>query len=938
MWHSFMTNKTVLLVAFISGALSACANQPQQTGTLEDLDKPTISSEKSEIAARNKEQIKRAYYEYIEDAPDHDKLRIGAVTRIAELELELDDQLKADKTPISDLDDPEYDRRVRSTIALLTDTLTKFPNALGNDHLLYQLAKAHDQLGETDEAIAALEQLVNRYSTTVYFVESKFRIAENAFVKSHYLDAEIAYTDVIDAHNPGIFGERALFKRGWARFKQELYEDALDDFYAAARRYGFRPNQKLEKSDQELFGEYFRAIGLAFIYLGGESALESYFARNPSNDFIFESYKTVAQLYLTQNQYSDAAATYAGFVKNNPYHAQVVEADLAVVRIWKDAKFSDQYRQAFASFYSRYEPNSAFWRDSRTKADENAKKLATAAIRENIVLLAAYEHSRYRQNKRNEHLESAKIWYERYLKDYSSYARQDKIYQLYAELLGQSGAKREALRYHELAAFDGNIILDKESAYAAVFLTDQQQREADASASRALLDKHLQYAELYAQLYPTDKQAATIVQNAVQLAFKKGLREQVIALANILPDSAPGPVREEVNILKGQAYFDLKNYEDAESVYRDLLVSPSLPAKSRQDLENKLALSIYRQAEAAKNAQQPDLATQRFLRIAKETPKSELAPVAVYDAIAIFMDTAQWEQAIQYLNIFKRDYPNHILQSEVTKKLSVAYLNADRGLDAAREFEKLSDFNTNESEKMAALWQAAELYRQKSDYSSAIRAYRDYAHAYKQPYAQNMEAMGHLAVLYGKIADQERRQFWLRAIVTADAKAPKSEKTERTQYLAANAAFDLAELRRLDFDRVRLAHPLQKSLQDKKTAMQDAVKLYGQAATYGHSEFVTRSTLAIGDIYRAFSKALLESERPRNLTADELEQYNILLEDQAFPFEDKAIEFYETNVSRIAQGTYDQAVETSLRYLKDLFPARYGRPAKVETFVAQLDP
>ena len=120
--------------------------------------------------------------------------------------------------------------------------------------------------------------------------------------------------------------------------------------------------------------------------------------------------------------------------------------------------------------------------------------------------------------------------------------------------------------------------------------------------------------------------------------------------------------------------------------------------------------------------------------------------------------------------------------------------------------------------------------------------------------------------------------------------------------------------------------------------MQDAVKLYGQAAVYGHAEFVTRSTLAIDDIYRNFSTSLLESERPRNLSADELDQYNILLEDQAFPFEDKAIEFYETNVSRIAQGTFDAATRSSLQQLKVLFPARYARPGKVETSIAQLKP
>lgn len=931
--YSFLTS------AFTWLALVGCSSQPQQTGTLGDLDKPVKQSRKeiTTVSARSKEDIKKAYYDYVKDADEDDKLRVGAVTRIAELELALDENLKtsADASG-SNLDDPEYEKRVRDTIVLLRDTLGKFPDAPGNDHLLYQLAKAHDQVGEADEAVAALEKMVRLYPQTPYFVEAKFRIGESAFVQGHYLDAEMAYTDVIQARNQETFTERALFKRGWARYKQELYEDALDDYFSAVKRHGFSDTRQ-DDAERELFGEYFRAIGLAFIYLGGHSAINNYFNGRQANEYVYHTYQTVAELQLKQDRYSDAAATYTGFVQAYPYHPMVVQAGLAVIDIWKSGQFFNQYREAFSSFYRRYEPDSPFWQHEQTRISDTDKKRAIAAIRENIILLAGQDHARFRNSNKTSHFTDAKTWYDRYLKDYSSYARQDKIYQLYAELLRQAQNDVQALHYYEMAAFDGDIILDKESAYAAVFLTDKLQRQAAPAQKADLLNKHLAYAQLYAQLYPAESQSALIVQNAVQMAFKSGTRAQVISLANILPDTASGEIREEVNVLKAQAYFDLENYSEAENVYRDLLINPDLPAKTKQDLNNKLALSIYRQAESAAASAQRELAAREFLRIQREVPGSELAPVATYDAIAIFMDMSRWDEAIRYLNLFKREYPKHPLQQDVTKKLSVAYLNADRGLDAAREFEKLSDYVADEEEKMAALWQAAELYRQKSDYASALRAYREYAHTYKRPFAQNMEAMSRVAEIYTRIADPEKRAFWLREMVDADTKASKSAKTERTQFLAAGASFDLAEMRRQEFTNVRLVHPLPKSLQRKKSAMQEAVKLYGQAAVYGHADFVTRSTLAIGEIYRQFSVSLLESERPRNLNADELEQYNILLEDQAFPFEDKAIEFYETNVNRIAQGVYDPAIKASLAHLRVLFPARYDRPGKVETSVADIN-
>jgi TolA-binding protein len=936
-----MTHLNYTLAIFLAGSLvlGGCSSQPQQTGTLGDLDVSGRPVEKSRAAEpqKSKEEIKRAYYDYLKSADKDDKLRLTAATRVAELELELDRQMQGDGVGKSAENDEAFTLTVHNTIELLTSTLRDFPDAPGNDHVMYQLAKAYDQVAESEKAVATLEQMVSRYPHTPYFVEARFRMAEHAFVNGRYFDAEDAYTDVIRSKDNINFFEKALFKRGWSRYKQELYKEALDDYFAAVKHHGFAPYTKLTKTDQELFDEYFRAVGLAFLYQGGAEALNEYFSNQKQPQYVYTSYKSVAELQLKQERYSDAATTYQTFFRRYPQASESVRAGFAVIKIWKDAKFLDPYRNAFNEFYARYEPGASIWKAPGVAIPEEERKLAISAIRENIVLLAGRDHDRYRKQKKQADFVAAQRWYELYLKDYSAYARQDKIYQLYAELLNQAGQLQQALAFYEKAAFDGDIVLDKESAYAAVYLTDKlQQQTTEPEAKSQWLNKHLSYAKLYSQLYSGEANAPLILQNATQLAFKAGMLDRVIEFANIMPDSASGAVREEINLLKAQAHFDRKEFEEAELVYQDLLVNPSLSKNSRRDLGNKLALSIYRQAEAALARKQHEEAASQFLRVQREIPESELAPTALYDATAVFMENAMWNEAVDYLNLFKQLYPKHPFQTDVTKKLSVAYLNSGRSLDAAREFEKLSNFGADTDEKMAALWHAAELYQTKGDLASAVRVYGEYVKKYKRPYAQNLEAMGQLATLYGRLSDTQQRRFWLKEIVSADAKAAKSNKTERTEFLAASAAFDLAELRKDDFDKVRLVNPLPRSLQAKKAAMQDAVKLYGQAAVYGHAEFVTRSTLAIGDIYRNFAKSLLESERPRNLNADELEQYNILLEDQAFPFEDKAIEFYETNIRRIARGTFDPAIKTSLEQLKVLFPARYGRAGKVETSVQKL--
>ena len=89
-------------------------------------------------------------------------------------------------------------------------------------------------------------------------------------------------------------------------------------------------------------------------------------------------------------------------------------------------------------------------------------------------------------------------------------------------------------------------------------------------------------------------------------------------------------------------------------------------------------------------------------------------------------------------------------------------------------------------------------------------------------------------------------------------------------------------------------------------------------------------------MYEQFSSDLLASDRPADLDADALEQYEILLEEQAFPFEEKAIDLYKANASRAPEGVYDEWVRKSFERLAGLMPARYAKEERSEDLVTAL--
>ena len=89
------------------------------------------------------------------------------------------------------------------------------------------------------------------------------------------------------------------------------------------------------------------------------------------------------------------------------------------------------------------------------------------------------------------------------------------------------------------------------------------------------------------------------------------------------------------------------------------------------------------------------------------------------------------------------------------------------------------------------------------------------------------------------------------------------------------------------------------------------------------------ATFYLAEIYYDFSRSLFNSERPTNLTAFELEEFELAIEDQAYPFEEKAITVHEKNLELLDIGIYNEWIDKSLAKLAQLFPATYAKTEEV---------
>jgi tetratricopeptide (TPR) repeat protein len=219
---------------------------------------------------------------------------------------------------------------------------------------------------------------------------------------------------------------------------------------------------------------------------------------------------------------------------------------------------------------------------------------------------------------------------------------------------------------------------------------------------------------------------------------------------------------------------------------------------------------------------------------------------------------------------------------------------------------------------------AADLYEKAGNLERTTVMLEQFVQRYPLPVAEAMEARARLAELAVKSNNVTRRDYWRNEIIKADA-AAGSQRTDRTRSLAAAAQLALAEPARDAFRAVRLTAPLKKSLVAKKQAMETALAGYKAVLSYNISTTTTAATYEMAELYRTLGRDLLASERPANLSAEEREQFDSLLEEQAFPFEEQAIAIHEANAKRTLDGVYDESVRRSYQALAEMSPARYAK-------------
>ena len=831
----------------------------------------------------------------------------------------------------------------REAIKTYQQILEKYPTYERNDKVLYQMSRAYDEIGQPDDAMVVMDQLIARYPYSKHIDEVHFRRGEYFFVRKKYLDAEDAYGAIIGMGATSSYYELALYKLGWTLYKQELYEKALHNYMAMLDyrlSIGYDFDSDYAEDDEHRVTDTFRVISLSFSNLGGPEVVDEYFLVNGHRSFADKIYGNLAEFYFGKLRYDDAASVYKSFINQNRFHKISPHFSMRIVDIYAEAGFPLLVVESKKEFATDYALDAEYW--EYFDADESTEVIGF--LKTNLTDLAGHYHALYQNEnlvaERPANFNESHRWYRQFLASFPADEQAAHVNYQLADLLLENEDFGEAALEYERTAYEYERHEQSSAAgYAAVFAHRQDLEQASGArrleVKRATVASSLRFADSFEE----HEQAPVVLGAAADDLYEMDDFVAAIAASQKLIERYPAA---DAALLRAawaviaHSSIDLAEYQDAERAYVNLLALTPAEDEARPAVIDGLAAAIYKQGEQANLLEDYRAAASHFLRIKDVVPTSTIRTAAEYDAAAALMKLEDWKLASGVLEDFRVSHPDHELNADATKQLAFIYREDGQIARSAAEHERIAAEATDTELSREALLTAAELYDEVSVVADAIRVYEQYIAEYPRPLDIALQTRSRLAELFKAEMDYTRYYAQLNAIVTADRDAGQ-ERTDRSRYLASKAALVLAEQAFEQFVSLRLVQPFEQSLARKQQGMDETMGAFEKLVDYEVAEVTAAATFYIAEMYMDFSTALVESERPAGLSEAEKVDYEMVIEEEAYPFEERAIDIHEENFELLASGVYNPWVQKSLDNLAVLMPGRYAKNEISGGFMRSID-
>lgn len=825
------------------------------------------------------------------------------------------------------------------SLELYQRIIDEFPQSKLVDDASYNKAFLLEDLGQREEAVALHEKFVQGFPESRYVPDALFRVAEYYFNPPlNQIERAIEIYNRILSYNDSPKYDEALYRLGWSYYKQNDYPKAISCFTMLAddvkRSQRLDPKHKI--TNPSLAEESIEYIGIAFLDYKGATAAAEYLNRVGGRQYGIDILRKIGDAYMNvKEEYNKAVEAYRILLRMYPY---VAEAPVVRAKIAEAFRAMGEEQMAYIqrdSLFQDYREGTAWW--ANNTGDElrvKTHQLVERGLRENVNLLLKRADENDDANLYAQAVKDSRKYLGSFAKDSAASqihwnmaltldAKLGQRDEAYDEYLNCSNSYWNS-RFQKMAA-ENAVALAQEiagvdsisrPAVMPLNIGEMKERMQDSTGAdtgsklrRAL---HLEPKPLtageaklaaaidnYIKLFPHEAETAERLAQAGALFYNNNtFAESIKYFKTLLKHFPESPSAEYAEYLLMESYFGKFDYKSSELVAKRLKLNSKNEDYVRR-AEQRLAESIFLQAEGLASRAEHLKAAEEYRRVFEEVPNAEFADLALHNSGLEFDQAREYRRAVETYDILTQTFPKspHYLPALNNMAYDYGALNDFR--NAALTFERLANEEPDSAKAEVNLYNASVFYVRAEEWERAIRVNRSFVSRYPKSkdaadmfyeianFHLKLEDLDNANAVYGEYAEKfpdsprtvetfyrrgeyyEKKNDPSQAKVEyekaiAKSKSFESRQMDANEFFAAEALFRLTEIKYGEFAGIRFKLPqaqMEVSKERKKNALLEIVDNYTKVAAYGTLRLY-ESTYKIGAAYEEFASTWAEQEIP----------------------------------------------------------------------------
>ena len=768
--------------------------------------------------------------------------------------------------------------------------LTEDPDYAHVDAVLYHVGMILSDDGDPD-ATRHLTRLVVEFPESRYGQEAHLRLGDDLFLRKNFAACIPHYQSAANGPNPE-HTAIALYKAGWAHYNRDEFDQGALSFRQLLDLHAATDDAK-RSTDLEKEAEEYLVHCLA--RAGGAGAFASLFDAGTARPYERGLLTNLGHLLRRFSLFEEAAATDSLWIERYPAEPGALEAAERLVGTLARADLDAASRTARLRYAPLFLDDTAWFLANESDSMQAAGR---EFARTSYKAVALFHHHEAREKDSASDWRAALEHYALLTERWPEHEEAPTLHYYSGETAAALREYERSIRHFEIAAASDTASFRVDAAWHAIAVRDawyESETAHPAELARGLVTA----IDAFTAAHVSDPRCADLVWRRANIAYDHNWMPEALDGLAAFASGYPKDARAlPAARLRAQILYETEDFDAAGSAYTTAFeLARSAQDSTAAELEALVPHCAFRHAEQVAAADHGDSSRESgrlFEELAARWPAFEHADQALYLAGLGYDEAGMPADAVRSWSTLAAQHGESEYVRDARLKIAHTWESAERPESASLAYEQFADAFPEDEDAAPSMLRAIDLAVAADDPVRAESLRDGYLRRYPGDVDTAFEILEARAAREIAVVGPDRP---ISGLLAATAKQPSNVRRyldlaethpdKASRALLAQVQFHRGEEARGAYTRHRITLPLAPGIAEKKSLLENVLQEYRTCASLGVAPWNRAAAFRIGECLVAFGDALMESERPADLSGDDLLAYDEVLEEQSWDFFDK---------------------------------------------------